>query len=213
MAFTVAINKPELSEIIKQLIAYQGITVTELARRVTLPQPTIQRITSGAYKQPRNNTLQPIADYFGISLEQLRGLAPIPFLSCHKKIIKGIPLLNMTNLLTWPTVSNNISQHVICDNPLSAQAFAMYMPDASMSPVIPKGATLLVDPERHPHHGSFIVLKRQHHADIIIRQLITDTTNRFIKALSIDLAHLKMNLLDHTDTILGVVIEVRLNCE
>lgn len=208
-----AINSFDLSEILQKLIQSNGLSVSELARHVNLPQPTIQRITSGTYKQPRTSTLQPIADYFGVTVSQLRGFNPIPTLSAFNKAIKSLPLITTAQVNLWPLINENITQFVVSNTQLGEKSFAMYMPDSSMEPLIPKGSTLLVDPSRVPHHGSYIVVKLQSCPEVIARQLITDGTNRFIKPLSPDLNQLKMNLLTEVDIIRGVIVEVRLVCE
>jgi len=213
MNYKMAINNLELNEILQRLIKLNEITVAELARRVNLPQPTVQRIAAGAYKQPRISTLQPIAEYFGITVNQLRGFDPIPSLSANKKMIRSIPLISTAEINLWPLIKENINHYVICDNNLGEKSFAMYMPDSSMEPLISKGSTLLVDPSRIPHHGSFIVVKLQNYPEVIVRQFITDTTNRFIKPLSPELNQLKMHLLSENDIIKGVIVEVRLYCE
>ncbi|WP_051555232.1 LexA family protein [Legionella fairfieldensis] len=210
MTYVMPINNREIGEILQELIKINEINVSELARRVNLPQPTIQRIVAGAYKQPRNSTIQPIADYFGVTINQLRGFEPISFLSGSTKIIKSIPLLSSPQINIWPDSKENINQYVVCDINLGEKSFAMHMPDSSMEPIIPKGSILLIDPTRIPHHGSFIVLKLQNFPEIIVRQLITDTKNRFIKPLSPELNHLEMNILTSDDIIRGVVVEIRL---
>ncbi|CAM4419232.1 MAG: putative HTH-type transcriptional regulator [Legionella sp.] len=208
-----AVKNFQLSEVIQKLIEIHEITVAELARRVNLPQPTIQRIATGVYKNPRISTLQPIADYFDLTINQLRGVDLIPSLLSSKKAIKSIPLISTLQVNLWPIIEENITQYVIADTNLGERSFAMYMPDSSMDPLIPKGATLLVDPSRTPHHGSYVVVKLQNYPETIVRQLITDTTDRFIKPLSPDLHHLKPALLMEKDKVIGVITEVRLYCE
>ena len=44
----------------------------ELQRNTGVPQPTIHRILTGESKDPRTNTLQPLADHFGVSVADLR---------------------------------------------------------------------------------------------------------------------------------------------
>ena len=213
MSSSIAIKDLQLSEVLKKLIEVHELTVAELARRVNLPQPTIQRIAAGVYKTPRISTLQPIAEYFDLTINQLRGFETIPYLSSIKKTIKSISLLNRQQVNLWPTIEKNTTQYVISEINLGEKSFAMYMPDSSMDPLIPKGSTLLVDPSKVPHYGSYIVVKLQNYSEVIVRQLITDATDKFIKALSPEFNQLKMNLLTEKDMILGIIVEVRLNCE
>lgn len=45
----------------------------ELFRRTGIHQPTLQRIFSGESKDPRDSTLEPLANLFNISISQLKG--------------------------------------------------------------------------------------------------------------------------------------------
>lgn len=69
---------PTVSEILTKLMARHGLTDNELAEKVGIPQPTISRIRNGDSRDPRDSTLRPLAQYFGLSVSQLRGDVPLP---------------------------------------------------------------------------------------------------------------------------------------
>lgn len=54
------------------LIAKHGINPTALAKATGVQQPTIHRILKGESDDPRTATVQPLADYFGVSVEFMR---------------------------------------------------------------------------------------------------------------------------------------------
>lgn len=54
------------------LISQKGTNPYELQRATGVPQPTIHRILTGESNDPRTKTLQPLADYFGVSVADLR---------------------------------------------------------------------------------------------------------------------------------------------
>ena len=54
------------------LITQKKTTPYELQRATGVPQPTIHRILTGESSDPRTKTLQPLADYFGVSVAELR---------------------------------------------------------------------------------------------------------------------------------------------
>ena len=54
------------------LMSRQEINPSSLAKVTGLKQPTIHRVLKGDSEDPRTSTLQPIADYFGITVEFLR---------------------------------------------------------------------------------------------------------------------------------------------
>lgn len=213
MANTVAMNKPTLSDILRELIREKGLSVSELARRIHLPQPTIQRMTSGAHTRPHKKTLTAIAEYFDVSIDQLCGIEPIPWLIKSTLVLKKIPILNQEQVPNWPQVSTETLQHIVVDRKIGDRSYAIEMPDASMDPLIPKGSLLIIDPDKMPHYRSFVIVKLKDYPEVIVRQLIKDAKNCYIKPLSLDFDQPKIMLLGADDLILGTVVEVRLHCE
>lgn len=66
-----------IKDTLKGLMDRTSINQNELAERTKVPQPTINRILSGESKDPRHSTVKPLADFFGISVAQLRGDEPL----------------------------------------------------------------------------------------------------------------------------------------
>lgn len=64
----------KLSTILTHLMLEKGVNSAELARRSGVPQPVIYRLMTGATENPQVLTLKPIANYFGVSIEQLLGM-------------------------------------------------------------------------------------------------------------------------------------------
>lgn len=67
----------QLSSTLKQLMAEKGIKSAELARKIGIGQPVIHRLMSGVTDNPQVHTLQPIAQYFGVTIDQLLGRASV----------------------------------------------------------------------------------------------------------------------------------------
>lgn len=68
MSNDVSILQKNLDWLIKQ----KKTSPYELQRVTGVPQPTIHRIQTGESSDPRTKTLQPLADYFGVSVADLR---------------------------------------------------------------------------------------------------------------------------------------------
>ncbi len=64
--------------ILTMLMVRDGLSDNELADRTGIPQPTISRIKNGDSRDPRDSTLRPLAEYFRLSVSQLRGDMPLP---------------------------------------------------------------------------------------------------------------------------------------
>lgn len=57
---------------INLLMSQKGITnVTELAKQIRIPQPTMHRLLSGDVKEPKYALLKQIADFFKLSVQEL----------------------------------------------------------------------------------------------------------------------------------------------
>lgn len=67
-----------VAEILTMLMVRAGLSDNELADRTGIPQPTISRIKNGNSRDPRDSTLRPLAEYFRLSVSQLRGDVPLP---------------------------------------------------------------------------------------------------------------------------------------
>lgn len=69
----------QLAKNIRDLMAREnGLSENQLARNTGVPQPTIHRILSSSVRDPRDSTLRPLAEYFGVTVEQLRTSLPSP---------------------------------------------------------------------------------------------------------------------------------------
>ncbi|HLB42669.1 MAG TPA: helix-turn-helix transcriptional regulator [Gammaproteobacteria bacterium] len=66
-----------LSTILSHLMSEKGIKSAELARKTGIGQPVVYRLMTGVTENPQVLTLKPIADFFGVSLDQLLGLSPL----------------------------------------------------------------------------------------------------------------------------------------
>lgn len=51
----------------------KGLSEYRLAQLTGVPQPTIHRIVNGESEDPKTATVKPLASYFGISVDELRG--------------------------------------------------------------------------------------------------------------------------------------------
>src|SRR5690349_20354810 len=85
----------KIAQILNSLLEDKKLRVAELARRIKLPQPTIHRIATGACEHPHLSSLEPIARFFSINVDQLKGYEPIPWLDNATKV----------SLLEWDEVS------------------------------------------------------------------------------------------------------------
>ena len=210
-----------LNEVLNRLLFQKQIRVTELARKTGVSQPTLQRMVMGNIENPHFASLKPIADYFNITLNQLRGIDPIPWLYPITPEEAGwtrIPLLSAEQAVKYKKflVSKThlkINEMVLTDIKISKDAYALKMQDASMEPLFPKGTLLIIDANKEPKDRSYVVVALQNYPHAIFRQLVVDGPHQYVKPLSPDFDQYKMGILSKNDKILGVLLQARYNYE
>ena len=227
---TVVINNQEysqinknISNILNRLLGRKKIKPTELARLTNLPQPTVQRMVSGTTTKPHLTSLEPIAKFFSISIDQLLGLEPIPWLDnmmSPSLQIRRVPIIEWNDVLSWlntdiPNLKNVAHENsIISDSEIGPKAFALTVKDASMEPVFNIGTKIIVDPDKTIKDRCFVVVKFFENNETIFRQLIIDGYDYYIKALSIELVNSKLRkITPQNGKICGVLTQTRRDYE
>ncbi len=85
-----------LATILSKLMSERGIKSAELARKTGIGQPVIYRLMTGTTDNPQIQTLKPIADFFGVTIDQLLGYASLS----KPMTIDNITAHNLHNKLT-----------------------------------------------------------------------------------------------------------------
>lgn len=79
----IALMQTLISKILRQLMDADGLTQAELARATDVNQSTISRILKPdgpkGIQEPADKQVKPLAAYFGLNTDQLRGHEPLPF--------------------------------------------------------------------------------------------------------------------------------------
>ena len=165
-----------LAKNIKFLAKKHRIGQTALARATGVPQPTMNRIWSGG-GEPRYSTLRVIADYFHMTVEDLRyadleqdakkvatsgfdpnvvspaavGARPIP-------VISGVQAGALTEASDPYPVGAGYDV-LYTSTEMSKHAFALDIKGDSMLPEFHPGDRVIIDPEVPPQPGDFVVAK------------------------------------------------------
>jgi len=68
----------KLHYVLHELIASLNMNLTEFAKALDMPYPTLHQLIKDEFTIPKVTTLRPIAKYFNITIDQLIGDAPLP---------------------------------------------------------------------------------------------------------------------------------------
>ena len=207
-------KKNYLSELLNRLLFERKMKPIDLCRDLDIPQPTVHRIITGKCANPHSKNLEPIAAYFNLSCEQLKGDEPLP-----KGAFNNTDLIDYHGLIEIPIVAwdalcspidtSQATQHIVASKSLSKNCFACTMEDSSMEPQFPKDAMLIFDPKQPPTDRSFVLIRLHDTKLFIFRQLLIDAEHQFLKPLNLDLNHFQMRLLEKHDIIVAKLVEAR----
>ena len=215
------IMSSKISQVLKRLMFEQQIRTTELARRIGLKQPTVHRIVEGISRNPHVSSLKPLAQFFKLTVEQLRGIDPLPWPHIQNALTlaptSAVPVLGWQEAVNWPDESlesedcNSANPVVMPDRELGENAFALIVNDSSMSPQFPVGTQLILDPCKEAKERGFVIVALKGHPKAVFRQLLSDGRQHYLKALNPDLDDVKMILLQDDDRICGTLVQARLD--
>lgn len=193
----------------------------DLARELDIPQPTIHRLVTGKSTRPYKSSLEPIANYFDISVDQLIGDEPLlakwqpqtPALSqpLQDIRIKTVPIILWNGATDLAIACKNAKKHIAITGNISDECFAVFMNDHSMEPLFPKSTILIFDPKKKHTDRSFVLVKLETKDAPIFRQLLVDVDQSYLKPLNPDNNIYKMRLLSPKDEVIGVLFESRNN--
>lgn len=202
-----------ISHVLSELMFEKKIKMIALAHQTGVPQSTLSRILSGDTTNPHRSSLEPLATFFEISIDQLLGREPIASLQRLSSKTASVPLLTWDQVPFWLTSTSQVmaTEFTPVDLDLSEGSFAVTVADAAMEPQFPHGAVLIVDAQKPPKDRSFVVATLGGSLKVVFRQLLTDGLNRYLRPLSPDFSQFGMIPMADNDQILGVVLQTRKN--
>ncbi len=208
----------QLGSILKQLLFSRDIKPAELAREVNLPAPTIHRLVTGKSTRPYKSSLEPVAKYFSVSVNQLVGDEPLPNAEqinrfqkeqSTNRILVDIPLVPWKSIHEISSIDKNTFEKIPFSGSISLNSFATIMPDSSMEPFFSRGCVLIFDLEKNPKDRSFALVYINESKLVIFRQLLIDLDHKYLKPLNPDLNKFKMRLVSDDDKIIAILVESR----
>ncbi|WP_179038254.1 S24 family peptidase [Limnobaculum xujianqingii] len=164
-----------LSQNIKYLMVKARInSITELARRLQINQPTLHRLVSGEVKDPKYATLKQIAEYFQVSpidlaekklheLDEGHELPPEAYISLqfNKVPVLGNTQLGVGGLWSDTPYSVGSSDGFIYWPTKDVDAYALKCVGDSMMPRIKEGEFVIVEPNHSYNSGDEVLVVTQ----------------------------------------------------
>lgn len=126
--------------------------------------------------------------------------------------IRGtVPLISWVQAGNWNEVTDihSVGQgeaFVPTTANVGSRGFALRLPGDSMEPEFPEGAIIIVDPDREPINGSYVVARLDEDMEATFKQLVLDGSRKYLKPLNPRYPLLEVN--GKKVTICGVVIQM-----
>lgn len=210
--------KSMISNNLQSLIKLHGdLSLSDLARKTDIPQPTLHHILEGKTKKPRRKALEALANFFSISVTQLVGSAPlssnIPDKLKLSLKISTVPLIDWNLAKSWENNKTNMTgfNEIILEKHVSKHAFALTMLNASMEPLFQENSILIFDPAKTPKERDFVLVYFSKNDSLIFNRLFTEGKNFYIKKdkNNGDAELIKLNF--PQDRIVATLIEARIS--
>ena len=198
---------------------------TELSRATGVPQPTVHRILEGTSRDPRSATVQPIADFLGVTLDDLyfRDLSGHPPSEALPKAnvregpsIQGrVPRISSVQAGEWAEIVDNFqpgdaAEWLPCPVKHGPHTFCLVVEGESMRnyggrPSYEPGDVIFVDPDVGARSGDRVVVRLESQSSATFKQYIEEDGRKMLKALNPDWKprYLEIN---GDATVCGVVI-------
>jgi transcriptional regulator with XRE-family HTH domain len=163
----VGIKAKELSfkttkDVLAHLLLKTGIlNTTTLHKSSGIPKSNLDRILNGSTENPSIKTLEQLANFFNLTVGQIKALEPIRIYnrvepSYSNKMLPLITLPDVNNLQTYKLTDSikyvGTTRQVIGDN-----SFAITIDNKNYEPDFKKGNVLIVDSSAEQNCGDFIV--------------------------------------------------------
>ncbi len=196
---------------IKRLMAAKGLNEATLAKRTSIPQPTLHKILSGKTADPRVSTLKLISEFFNISLDAIIYTPPHEqfdlAINGARRQTKHIPVISWQQCVEasefLATLTPNNWEHWQTATVKSDQVVSL-ITKASMEPKFPKGTLLLVDLNAKPVDGDLVVVHYPNTDETTLRKLSLDGPIKRLNALNNE--H-ESDILDDKIRVAGVAIQ------
>jgi transcriptional regulator with XRE-family HTH domain len=196
-----------IKDILQELVSKVGISEAELARKIKIPIATFNKIKNGKITDPRSSTLKIIANYFGLTVDQLLGYAPIT--TNIDSTILYVPVLSLENIIKTDTSKLTYANHKdwVSFNPqlqiANHKIIAIQTNGEAMLPFFDNDTLAIVDCEQIGQSNQYVLAYIKSRDEIILRQLLCDGNFRVLKPLNSSFSII--NLTDE-DRVLGVVV-------
>lgn len=213
-------QKVRLNEVLTRLMKEANMNASKLSRNTGLAITTVKRLCSDDCN-PTLKSLEPIANYFDISINQLLGAEPLPQDKGQGMNIPNVmswglvPVITMDESVRWPQNKEEIQQrfnleYVAVDAEPNETLFAMRLQGNSMEPRFSADTILVLDPQMKPHDGSVGLILHKGKSTPQYKEILMDGPDMYIRSINPELPGSKLEPYNEEQfQLLGVLRHIR----
>lgn len=168
---------------LRRLMVASNVSEAEIARKTSIPQPTIHKILTGKTSDPRASTLSALASFFNVSIDELvTGQESRGFV----RKINNLPIISWEQAIKFEEVISNLQpsnwDKWVVTEPLPSNCFAL-LSKPSMEPRFPKGTALVIDPNLKPEDGDILLVYYPDTNEATMREISIDGPSVLLSCL------------------------------
>jgi SOS-response transcriptional repressor LexA len=199
------INQLSLAETLTDLIERENkLTPAALARKLGIPTNKITRILNGDVTDPKASTLLQIANYFGITIEQLLGVEAMAREGISQRLTttQALPIFELNH----PEQMTKEWYRWI-PNDIAGDYFTLALNTDLYEPTFQKNSLLIINRDIAPDDRSYILIKKNdipHHC--LIKKYVQEGDQIYLYPIN---PKLPIEVFDENlYTVIGVILEV-----
>lgn len=202
-------NNLFLAQTLTDLIERESkLTPAALARKLGIPTNKITRILNGDVTDPKASTLLQIANYFGISIEQLLGMRPMvqeETSGAQAAATHSVPIYELSS-----PMKKTKKWHQWISNEIAGEYYALAIDTDLYEPTFPQNSLLIVNSNITADDRSYIVVTKINHPKYCsIKKYVLEGDQIYLYPIN---PKLQVEVFDENFyTIEGVILEVHLH--
>ena len=199
--------------LLEQLMLDAGVDDTRLSQATKIAKANISRLKNDPKANPTLATLKPLAAFFGVTVSQLLGEAPLSGVKEQGQVRCRIPVLPWSSINAFLSEAHftKADEWISMEDTMHAQAFGVIISDKTLSPIFPLGALLIIEPQQEYTDGMYVLIEGIDGGEPFLRQYLVDGKMRLLK--SIKLGSNWGEPISNEMKIIGSVIEIRYRME
>jgi SOS-response transcriptional repressor LexA len=205
----------KLGSSIEKLMGLHHINMHQLHKNTGVPLTTINRIINDKNVNPTITSLIPIADFFGITLNQLMGIDPLDsdllvgIYARKRDLWTDVPIVTWEQAAEWPlnSASLTINNVISTDVTLGAHPFALLISETNWEGFFPN-SIIIADATFIPEHSDYVVVLKAGQKRTSLKQILIDDDKTYLRPVNKDY---QTTLMDESYKLLGVVVQIRMD--